>query len=449
MKKLISSIETRETDYLIVGAGAMAMAFADEIFSHNSKIRLTIIDKRELPGGHWNDAYPFVTLHQPAAFYGVNSLALGSGGRDLSSRSDILSYYQQIMEKFIKSGRVEYLPMHNYIGEGKVVDMQNPDQVVQYKVRKRLVDATYMKVEVPSTHAPKYEVDEGVAIVPINELVHQYNQWKQFYVIGCGKTGMDAVLFLLAKEISPSQIHWITPNQAWLFNRSHIQVGTVAKEIMKHAECVRDAKEAKEIFLKMEKSGGVLRIDENNLPSKWRCATVNPEELSKLRQIENVIKKGRVNRITKTEIQLERGSVSYLDHSLFVDCSANGLSREEAQPIFSKNKITLQSIMFCQQVFSAATIARLEMRNISDAKRNQLIPVPHPEYEKDWPLTLATSLENLLLTHRYFPLWMFRSRLNFLSHEPFLKYLGYAIKAIFISPTVKKSALKLDQLSTI
>ena len=25
------------------------------------------------PGGHWNDAYPFVRLHQPAAFYGVNS----------------------------------------------------------------------------------------------------------------------------------------------------------------------------------------------------------------------------------------------------------------------------------------------------------------------------------------------------------------------------------------
>ena len=30
------------------------------------------------PGGHWNDAYSFVNLHQPSAFYGVNSLPLGA-----------------------------------------------------------------------------------------------------------------------------------------------------------------------------------------------------------------------------------------------------------------------------------------------------------------------------------------------------------------------------------
>ncbi len=25
------------------------------------------------PGGHWTRAYPFVRLHQPSAYYGVNS----------------------------------------------------------------------------------------------------------------------------------------------------------------------------------------------------------------------------------------------------------------------------------------------------------------------------------------------------------------------------------------
>ena len=61
-----------ETDYLIIGAGAAAMAFADELLT-NSDARILMVDRRDKPGGHWNDAYPFVRLHQPSAFYGVNS----------------------------------------------------------------------------------------------------------------------------------------------------------------------------------------------------------------------------------------------------------------------------------------------------------------------------------------------------------------------------------------
>jgi cation diffusion facilitator CzcD-associated flavoprotein CzcO len=43
---------------------------------------ITIIDRHAKPGGHWNDAYPFVALHQPSAFYGVNSLELGTHRKD-------------------------------------------------------------------------------------------------------------------------------------------------------------------------------------------------------------------------------------------------------------------------------------------------------------------------------------------------------------------------------
>jgi hypothetical protein len=32
-----------------------------------------IVDRRHGPGGHWNDTYPFIRLHQPSAYYGVNS----------------------------------------------------------------------------------------------------------------------------------------------------------------------------------------------------------------------------------------------------------------------------------------------------------------------------------------------------------------------------------------
>ena len=86
-----------------------------------------------------------------------------------------------------------------------------------------------------------------------------------------------------------------------------------------------------------------------------------------------------------------------------MDCTASGLSREEKVSFFSKKRITLQSLLFCQQVFSAAVIVRIELRNLSDDKKNQLIPVPHPEFIEDWPSTLALSLENLLILHRIIP----------------------------------------------
>lgn len=57
-----------DTDYLIVGAGAVGMAFADTLLTENPDATVTFVDRHARPGGHWNDAYPFVTLHQPSAF---------------------------------------------------------------------------------------------------------------------------------------------------------------------------------------------------------------------------------------------------------------------------------------------------------------------------------------------------------------------------------------------
>ena len=75
--------EKINTDYLIIGAGAMGMAFADEILKLTAKTgnditEIVLVDKRAKPGGHWNDAYDFVRLHQPSYYYGVGSLSLGS-----------------------------------------------------------------------------------------------------------------------------------------------------------------------------------------------------------------------------------------------------------------------------------------------------------------------------------------------------------------------------------
>lgn len=57
--------------YLVVGCGAMGMGFADVLVAETNAT-LVMVDRHHAPGGHWNDAYPFVRLHQPATYYGVN-----------------------------------------------------------------------------------------------------------------------------------------------------------------------------------------------------------------------------------------------------------------------------------------------------------------------------------------------------------------------------------------
>ena len=48
-------LRTLETDYLVVGAGATGVAFADEIILGSQDTEVILVDRREKPGGHWND----------------------------------------------------------------------------------------------------------------------------------------------------------------------------------------------------------------------------------------------------------------------------------------------------------------------------------------------------------------------------------------------------------
>ena len=114
-----------DTDYLVIGSGAAGLAFADTLLSQKRR-PCHARDRHGQPGGHWNDAYPFVTLHQPSAFYGVNSMELGSrrtdttglnkGLYELASGPEMRSYYDRVMKhKLLQSGRVAYHPMCNHL----------------------------------------------------------------------------------------------------------------------------------------------------------------------------------------------------------------------------------------------------------------------------------------------------------------------------------------------
>ena len=130
---MANSAKNIECDYLVIGSGVTGMAFVDEMIHGNPNINIVLVDKRARPGGHWVDAYSFVRLHQPSAFFGVNSKPLGNGKQDLASKAQILAYYEWVMEELKSTGRLRYFPQCEYIGEGKFKSLL--DQNLEYQVR--------------------------------------------------------------------------------------------------------------------------------------------------------------------------------------------------------------------------------------------------------------------------------------------------------------------------
>lgn len=398
---------TITADYLVVGAGAMGMAFTDALMNE-SDATVAIVDRYHQPGGHWNVAYPYVRLHQPSAFYGVNSRKLGSdtidtagwnkGLYELATNSEVCAYFDQVMQQqFVPSGRVQYLPMFDYNGDRTATSLASGEQV-RFAAEK-VVDATYMNVTVPSMREPGYQVDDGVACVAPNQLARLTGEYQRYVVVGAGKTGMDACLFLLRNGVEPDAISWVMPRDSWMLDRANIQPGklfaeSLGKTFALQIEVFAKAESVEDALLRVAEQGGLLRFDEQVWPTMYRCATVTHAELEQLRRINNVIRMGRVQRIAPEEIHLDQGSVATTASTLHIDCSADGLERRPAVPVFAEDQITLQSVRTCQQVFSAAFIGHVESAYDDEQLKNELTtPVPHPDSELDF---LKTSLANSL-----------------------------------------------------
>jgi hypothetical protein len=411
--------ETLETDYLILGAGAMSMGFADGILAEDPTAQLVIVDRHANPGGHWNDAYPFVRLHQPAAFYGLNNADLGLGGDDLSSGAELVAYYRGAMDRFLRTGRVRFLPMSEYEGDGRIVSTVDPDRVTSVVARRRIVDGTYNQVKVPSTTPPRYGVDPDVTLIPPNGLVQVRRPWDRYVIIGAGKTAIDSVLFLLDNGVAPERIRWIMPNDAWLLDRGRMQPDIVLETVVSMVRSIGDSTVVEDAFLQLEREGIVFRLDGQRTPTKWRCATVNRDELASLRRVTDIVRLGRVQHVGSDELRLARGTIPVTADTLFVDCTANGLAKIDPVPLYAPGRVTLQPVSMCQQTFSAALIAHLELLDLTDEQRNRTCaPVPHPEQLHDLARTLVVTAQNMIGCHRYMALWLRRSRLYFGFHAP-------------------------------
>jgi hypothetical protein len=423
-----------ETDYLVIGAGAIGMAFVDTLLT-DTDAQIVMVDRHHRPGGHWNEAYPFVRLHQPAAQYGVNSLALGRGTKDavglnagmygLSSGAELTAYFDQLMQqRFLPSGRVRFLPMSQVVGDDQVESLLTGARQ-QVTVRRKLVDGTHSRMQVPATTPPSYPVAPGVRCVPVNELARLTRPSAGYVVVGAGKTGMDACSWLLEQGVDPEDIRWIMPRDSWVHDRANIQSGdeffmSTWGNMARQLEAVAAAESVPALLLGLEAAGEWMRIDPNVLPTAYHGAILSRAELAQLRRIRGIVRLGRVRSIEADQIHLEQGSIPLPAGTLVVDCSAAGIPSVEAVPVWAGKRITPQWLRSFGTVFSAAFIAHVEATVDDDAQKNALCtPIVPPTRPADWLRMIHVSMTNQQRWSQHPQLlqWLAESRLNSMFHS--------------------------------
>jgi hypothetical protein len=377
-----------ETDYLVVGAGAMGMAFTDALIDH-ADVHVTLVDRRHTASGHWQDAYPFVQLHQASLFYGVASTMLGNGAAQQSGpevglqqrarQPEIQAYYDDILRRrFMGSGRVTFLGGCDYRTDGSshLVTSRVSGNTLEIGVRRRVVDAAYLSPTIPATTPPPFGVADDARVVAINELARLTAAPSNFVIVGSGKTATDGIVWLLANGVQPDRIVWVRPRDPWMLNRAVVQpdpavaLGLVADTMAAAAA----AESLDDLFLRLEAAGVMFRIDTSVVPTMAKTPTLGAWELDLLRTVEHVVRLGHVRHVTRREIVLDEGSVPLAPGSLVVHCAASGLQYPPLVPIWGPDTIRLQMIRVGFPCFCAALAGYVEATRDDDRERNRLCP---------------------------------------------------------------------------
>ncbi len=417
-----------ETDYLVVGAGAAGIGFSDALLAH-SDATVTIVDRRPAPGGHWLDAYPFVRLHQPSSLYGVDSVPLGHDGIDtagtnagfyeLAGAHELRAYYERVMHRhFLPTGRVRYFPNCDYVGEHRFVSRLTGASW-HARVRRKVVDSTYLEGAIPATSPPPFAMAEGIRCVAPGELARLEQPAERFVIIGGGKTALDTCVWLLEQGVPAAAIRWIRPRDAWWMNRRFQQPLTLLPDLLQgiaiQMEAMAKAGSIDELFAQLESEGVFLRIDGQVAPTMFRGAIASESELHLLRRIEDVVRMGHVRRIERDEIVLDEGRVPTEQRTVYVHCAARGLPRFARRPIFGPGQVTIQPFRWGFACHQFAMLGVIEATVESDEQKNALCPpIAYWDANEDYLTAFLATMASTtaIAAHPALASWHKASRLN-------------------------------------
>jgi hypothetical protein len=248
-----------------------------------------------------------------------------------------------------------------------------------------LVDGTLARTEVPSTHPPRYPVANGVTCIPLNELPALDRPGARFTVVGSGKTGIDAVLWLLEHDVPPANIRWIMPRDAWMLDRANFQMdpasfATLIGGMTAQLSAIAEASSVPDVYVRLERSGQLVRRDPAVEPTAYKCCTVS----------------------------LAAGEV-------LVDCSARAVVAPPPLPVFEDGRINLLMVRTCQPTFSGALIGVVACAEQDTATRNAIVqPAVSPNEPLDWLRMWAGTIRNRVAWagHSVVDAWLRQTRLD-------------------------------------
>jgi len=393
------SVTNLSCDYLVIGAGAASLAFIDTLLTELPSTKVVLVDKNAAPGGHWVHDYDFVTLHQPSLLYGVASKQLEGNWmtncilkgtlpwKHQATKKEILAYFQKFVDEKVASGQLQYFPeceydfgavQHNDTTTHAFASLGgNAKYTVQVKYK--LVNGILGECKIPAQCPPQFAVDDGITLLTPNQLYDSYQQGsankentpikKKYIVLGCGKTAMDTVVYLLrTMKVKPDDISWIIPADVWMLAREGPNGGGPWSYPRALLEAEGDREKA---CADLEAKGIFERLDKDITPTRFRFPVIGKDELKYMRKIKQIVRRGRV-----TSINLNDGTIKigfgkdqepwFLppsdDIRAFVHCTSPGpFNGTEIDELFVSDTEMRLSLLFAPPVsISMSVLAKLE-----------------------------------------------------------------------------------------
>lgn len=382
-----------QCDYLVVGAGLAGLSFIDTLLTENQAATVILVDRNPRPGGHWVHAYPFVELHQPSCMYGVNSLKLGKrrdkkgneiiDPNDRANCEELLDYFSSVVNRFKECKRVTCyfnaeFSHHQRKALYNVYSIATNQGETSINVRCKKLVLVHTNVIVPSMRESLIPLHESISLKPPNFLQQEIkSKYKNFVVIGAGKSGTDTIMHLLKScKVDKSQITWVISRDVWFFIREKFFDSSKGyKSFTDLFPPFLQASSVIDAFLQLEKRGITGRLlPDGPVPEVFKVPFVNNDELELLRTVKTV-RMGHVQSIEEHHMVLDNGEVSITSSdTLFIDCMAYddlygyGSLADDFE-VFEPGRVNLgPTLSVFNPSFSSAIIAYMEANIIDDDK---------------------------------------------------------------------------------
>ncbi|KAI9031049.1 pyridine nucleotide-disulfide oxidoreductase-domain-containing protein [Hyaloraphidium curvatum] len=389
-------------DYLVIGAGALGIAFCDSLLSSSDTATVILADRNDRPGGHWTVAYPYVALHQAAFSYGVAGTMLGSG-------TEVEAHLKRAVHDMEGSGRLRFLACTEWRpAERALRNVATGDTVpVRYA---KLVMANYNTTTTSAMRPAPWKLAPGVVCTAsrgLPSLVASADKpFDKFCVLGGGKTGMDTVTWLLGIGVAPDRITWVIPRPWYGINRKAYQV-TVNSEMnlaltAASGAAMANASSLQEAVDGFGECGYFTKLAAAPKPDLHKGHYHHPimslRELELLDSIEDLeIGRGHVVSIDAAGFDFDGGARKEMPpNTCYVDCAAETVKAMPAVPVWQGDTIVVPFVVAGMPCLNAALIAKVDSGPWTEAEKNAMLrPIEFPDRPVDHFYILHAQTQNL------------------------------------------------------